>query len=183
MKLQRFSLLATAAGLFVSGFVMADDDDDWGWSRRAPDVAPVKNELYQSECGSCHFAYQPGLLPAASWKKLMGGLDNHFGESAELFEQTRKELTDYLLANAADKVEGYKRSAKIVRSLGGNAPLRISETPYIRYKHDEIPKRLILNNPDVRSLSNCMACHTRADSGSFAEREIRIPGIGRWEDD
>lgn len=171
--------LVTAA-LLSSGAVMADDD--WGWSRRGPGVAPVKNELYKGECGTCHFAYQPGLLPAASWKKLMSGLDDHFGENAELDTQTQKQLTDYLLANAADKVEGYHRSDRIVASVRGEAPLRITDVPYIRYKHNEIPMRVIRNNKDVRSLSNCAACHTRADTGSFAERDIRIPGIGRWED-
>jgi len=179
MKLKRISLIALAACTFASGVAMADDD--WGWSRRGPDVAPVKNELYKSECGSCHFAYQPGLLPAASWKKLMGGLDDHFGENAELFEQTRKELTDYLVANAAD-MSDYRRSRKIARSAGNDAPLRITDVPYIRYKHNEIPMRVIRGNKEVRSLSNCVACHTQAATGSFAEREIRIPGVGRWED-
>lgn len=181
MKIKAIHLAALAVCTIGNNSVLADDD--WGWSRRGPDVAPVKNELYQSECGSCHFAYQPGLLPAASWEKIMGGLADHFGENAELFEDTRVELTDYLVVNAADNVDGYRRSAKILRSLRGEAPLRITETPYIRYKHNEIPTRVIRNNKDVRSLSNCAACHTRADTGSYAEREINIPGIGRWEDD
>jgi hypothetical protein len=180
MKLQRLSMLAMAATLFSSGAVMAEDD--WGWSRRGPGVAPVKNELYKSECGACHFAYQPGLLTAASWQKLMGGLDSHFGENAELDAPTQKELTTYLVMNAADNVEGYRRSAKIARSVADTVPLRITEVPYIRYKHNEIPMRVIKVNKDIGSLSNCAACHTRADTGSFSEREIRIPGIGRWED-
>ncbi|MCW9089130.1 MAG: diheme cytochrome c, partial [Gammaproteobacteria bacterium] len=62
MKLKTIPLTALAVCTLGANSVLADDD--WGWSRRAPDVAPVKNELYQSECGSCHFAYQPGLLPA-----------------------------------------------------------------------------------------------------------------------
>jgi hypothetical protein len=180
MKLQRLSTFAMAAALLASGAVIADDD--WGWSSRGPGVAPVKNELYKSECSTCHFAYQPGLLPAASWKKLMAGLDDHFGENAELDAQTRKELTDYLVMNAADNVEGYRRSAKIARSIGSDAPLRITEVSYIRRKHNEIPMRVIKGNKEIGSLSNCVACHTRADTGSYTEREIRIPGIGRWED-
>lgn len=181
MKLKAISL--TAITLCTLGMNSVLADDDWGWSRRGPDVAPVKNELYQNECGSCHFAYQPSLLPAASWEKIMGGLTDHFGENAELLEDTRTELTDYLVTNAADNVDGYRRSAKILRSLRGETPLRISETPYIRNKHDEIPARVFRTNTELRSLSNCAACHTRADSGSFAEREIDIPGFGRWEDD
>lgn len=175
------SNLMVAAGLWLaSGVALADDD--WGWSRRGPDVAPVKNELYKSECGSCHFAYQPGLLPARSWQKLMGSLENHFGENAELDAGIRRQLTDYLVANAAEKSDT-RRSAKILRSLGEESPLRITEVPYIRYKHNEIPMRLIRGNDQVRSLSNCAACHTRAETGSFAEREIVVPGAGRWEDD
>lgn len=180
MQLKQLSLAAMVAALVATNVVMADDD--WGWSRRGPDVAPVKNELYKSECSACHFAYQPGLLPAASWKKLMGGLDNHFGENAELDAQTRKELTDYLVTNAADNAMDYYRSAKIARSVGSDAPLRITEVPYMRYKHNEIPMRIIKGNKDIGSLSNCAACHTRANVGSFAEREINIPGMGRWED-
>ncbi len=169
-----------AAGLwFTSIHVMADDDDG---GRRGPDVAPVTNEMYRSECGSCHFVYQPGLLPADSWRKLMGSLQDHFGENAELSDEARQQLTDYLVLHAAENSKT-RRSARILRSVGDDAPLRITDVPYIRRKHDEIPIRLIRDNPEVRSLSNCAACHTRADTGSFAERDIRIPGVGRWDDD
>lgn len=180
MKLKTIHLAALAVCTLGANSVPADEG--WGWFRRDPGVAPVKNELYKSECGSCHFAYQPGLLPAASWKKLMGGLEDHFGENAELFEQTRQELTGYLVANAADRSDA-RRSRKIARSLGNEAPLRIIDVPYIRDKHDEVPLRYIRGNPEVRSLSNCSACHTRAESGSFSDSEVRIPGVGRWEDD
>lgn len=180
MNKQIISVLAGAT--LVLGSSMASADDDWGWSRRGPDVAPVKNELYKSECGTCHFAYQPGLLPAQSWQKLMGSLSDHFGENAELDSDTQSKLTAYLVKGAAENSET-RRSAKILRSLGADAPLRITDVPYIRYKHNEIPARLISGNPGVRSLSNCAACHTQADKGSFSEREIRIPGVGRWEDD
>jgi hypothetical protein len=29
-------------------------------------VAPVSDKFYEKECASCHFAYQPGLLPSKS---------------------------------------------------------------------------------------------------------------------
>jgi hypothetical protein len=172
--------LMLAAGLWLAGGV-AMADDDWGWSKRGPDVAAVKNDLYRDECGACHFAYQPGLLPARSWQGLMDSLDNHFGENAELDSATRNRLASYLKVNAAE-FSSTRRSAKILRSLGGDAPLRITEVPYIRYKHNEIPLRFIRDDSRVRSLSNCASCHTRADTGSFAEREINVPGLGRWDD-
>lgn len=170
-------ILAFAAILcLASGSVTADDD-----YRRGPDVAPVNNATYQDECGSCHFAYQPGLMPTESWLKLMGNLGDHFGENAEVDGATRQEIINYLIANAAEQ-SGTRRSAKILRSMGKDLPIRISDIPYIRRQHDEIPPRLIRTNPALRSLSNCAACHTRAETGSYAEREILIPGLGRWED-
>lgn len=177
-------MLPLSVTLFLLvGSSMAFSDDDWGWSKhRRHTLPPVENQLYAEECGSCHFAYQPALLPAASWKKLLTRLQNHFGENAELSEQSVQELIAYLDANAADKVGGYKRPEKIMRSLGDMAPLRITDIPYIHRQHHEIPSRFIKGNPDIRSLSNCANCHIQAAKGSYAEREIRIPGIGRWDD-
>lgn len=174
-----------AAGLLLGSFGAnggAVEEGRAGNPAVRTDVAPVANLLYKSECGSCHFAYQPGLLPARSWERLMGNLSDHFGENAELAPETVKAVTDYLVANAGDKVLT-RRSVKIVRSIPqGEAPLRISEVPYLAQKHREIPARLIRGNAKVGSLSNCAACHTRAETGSFSEREIDIPGHGAWQD-
>jgi hypothetical protein len=146
------------------------------------DVKPVNNTTYKEECGSCHFAYQPGLLPARSWEKMMGDLENHFNENAELDKNTEVELTKYLVDNAADFAD-YKRSKRIMSSLGKNdKPLRITKTPYFIRKHDEIPKNKLQNNPKISSFSQCAACHVNAEKGSYDEDEIRIPGVGRWED-
>jgi ferredoxin len=146
------------------------------------DVAIVKNTKYKEECGSCHFAYQPGLLPARSWEKMMANLDNHFDENAELDKETQTELTTYLITNAADHAD-YKRSQRIMGSLSKNdTPLRITETPYFLRKHNEIPRKVIENNPKLSSFSQCAACHVNAEKGSYDEDEVRIPGVGKWED-
>ncbi len=176
--MNKMMLALVAAVCLASGGAIADDD--WK-SHRGPDVPPVNNTLYQQECGSCHFAYQPGLLPTESWLKLMGSLSDHFSENAELDGATRQQLVSYLVANAAEHA-GTRRSAKILRSLNKEMPVRITDVPYIRRQHDEIPSRLIRTNAALRSLSNCAACHTRAETGSYAERDILIPGLGRWED-
>jgi cytochrome c553 len=177
MKKLMVSLLALA-GVATVGVVLADDDGYRG--SRGPDVRPVDNALYKSECGSCHFAYQAGFLPARSWKQLMGGLADHFGDNAELGAADRQAIEEYLVANAADNVDG-RRSGKFMSSMGNSTPLRITEVRYFQGKHNEVPAR-VLKHEKIGSLSNCAACHTRADLGSYAEREIRIPGVGRWED-
>ena len=185
--------LTILAVLFTTTVAIGDDDryeneehEGKGFISRIfgtkLDVAPVKNTVYKEECGSCHFAYQPGLLPARSWKKMMGDLENHFDENAELDADVQKALMAYLVKNSAD-TSNYKRSRKIMNSLRKNAtPLRITETPYFIRKHDEVPKRAFKNNPKLGSFSQCDACHTGADKGSYDEDAVRIPGIGRWDD-
>lgn len=101
------NVLGIALGLgAISGVVLSDDDDEHedrsSWKKSRLDVAPVANAFYKEECGSCHFPYQPGLLPARSWQKMMGGLEDHFGENAELDAADAQQLTDYFTANAAD---------------------------------------------------------------------------------
>ena len=186
-KFLTIAAIAATSTLLFSASVYGDDDDDdewrFDWFRQSKlDVAPVDNPLYREECGSCHFAFQPGLLPEKSWRKMMSGLEDHFGDNAELDAETQKNLLDYLVANSADK-SNYKRSKRIVGSLRRNeVPLRISDTLYFIRKHDEIPKRFVTGNKEIGSYSKCEACHTRAKSGSYNEHEVKIPGVGRWED-
>lgn len=185
---KKFLVLAiTAIGMITASQVILSDeddherDDDHGFWSRSVDVEPVSNDTYRDECGSCHFAYPAGLLPETSWRKVMANLDGHFGDNAELDPETHKQVIDYLITNSADK-SGAKRSRKIMRSLGNTVPLRVTETTYFQRKHDEVPARLVRENDQVGSFSNCPACHTKADQGSFSESEIRIAGYGRWDD-
>jgi hypothetical protein len=169
-NLIEFTLIGLAL-LAVAGLVMGSDDeheDEHGYrsSLSAPSFEP-----YQTECGSCHLAYPPGLLPAQSWERLMDGLADHFGDNAELPAQDAAQIRDYLLAHA---------SRRMVR--GDERPLRITDSRYFQRKHDEVPARLVKDNPEVRSFSNCQACHRKAEAGSFDEHTVNIPGYGRWDD-
>lgn len=150
--------------------------------KRKKEVAPVASDVYQEGCGECHFLYQPGLLPEPSWRKLMqpDALADHFGENAELSDEARTKILEFLVANSADKSD-YKRSKKIMASLdAGAAPLRIIEVPYIKRKHDEIPDKLIKGNEKVKSLSYCDKCHQKAGENSFDDDTVNIPGHGNW---
>jgi len=184
-----FATLLLAGGLTLTpcGIAHADDDDEYGeheGGRHAlsVDVPAVANKLYASECGSCHFAYHPGWLPARSWQQMMGNLADHFGENAELDSATRDALTGYLAAHAADS-EPNRMSRRILASLKADeTPQRISDLRFMRHEHDEIPSRMMENNPKVGSRSSCQACHTQAAAGIFDEHGVNIPGFGRFED-
>ena len=149
-------------------------------NRTAPAV--VNNQQYATECGACHFAYQPGWLPARSWQKMMSSLQNHFGENAEMSAESRAVITAYLVEEAADK-SVHRRSQRLLRGIAADeAPQRISELPYMQKKHDEIPARFVQGNALVGSLANCVACHSQAGKGYFDEHGVKIPGYGYWED-
>jgi len=183
--------LAITAVIFTVGFVTlpvvwGDDDFRWGeieeYKHRTNDVSAVTDPVYIEECNSCHMAYPPGLLPIRSWNKVMLNLENHFGDNAELDPKTQRIITRYLLTNSAD-ISDYQRSKKISKSISFNdVPVRMSETPYFKQEHDEIPARFVTGNPKVNSFSQCDACHAKAEQGSFNEHDVNIPGYGRWDD-
>ena len=182
------TILLITALVFVNSEKAWSDENGEEWSLfnlsslKHSGVVRVDNIIYKDECGSCHMAYSPGLLPVDSWKKVMLNLEDHFGDNAELEQSTYQELLEYLTDNAADKSE-YRRSKKIVRSLKTNETVnRITETPYFIRKHDEIPKQFVVGNTKVGSFSQCNLCHLNAKKGSFSEDEVSIPGVGYWED-
>ncbi len=157
-------------------------DDHYYGSRGYKGVAPVKDQLYINECGSCHFAYQPGLLPERSWIKLMKDLENHFDADASLEPEDNQKILRYLVDNSAEKFTNYKRSRKINNSIRFyETPIAVSDTRYFIKKHRKIRKNLI-EQKEVKSISNCIACHTTADRGIYSERDIKIPNYGRWDD-
>lgn len=177
-----------------AGMVMADrdgygddDDDERGFFSRwmKPDRVAYNtqhSQLYQEECGSCHFPFQPGFLPAESWQAIMQGLEDHFGENAELSDAASQQITEFLLSNSAGKVDR-EIPNKVNWSLRYTPkPERITETAFFRHEHREIPPRLLQQEGNELSFANCDSCHTRALQGSYNEHEIRIPGIGRWDD-
>ena len=138
-------------------------------------VPPVANLQYRQQCGECHMAYQPALLPAASWQAILAKLPEHFGEQVEVTATDRSALQGYLAANAAESC-GCKISGKILKNLGGQVPLRITETSYFRHKHDghDIPAGAF-ERKAVGSRGNCRACHPTAEQGCYNEDLVRIP--------
>jgi hypothetical protein len=147
-----FALLALLA---TAGLARADGD-----RRQAVPLLPQ----YRSECAACHVAYPPGMLPAASWQRLMRGLPQHFGTDASLDAATVDKLSQWLTANA-----GSSRRTK-------EAPPqdRITQSAWFRREHRELTAAT-WTLPAVKSPSNCAACHSAAEQGDFNEHAARIP--------
>lgn len=119
---------------------------------------------YQQECATCHIAFPPGMLPAASWQRLLAGMERHFGTNASLDMPTRKQLEGWLTAQAGS----YRR----VR----NEPPRdrISLSDWFVRQHDEVPT-VVWKRASIGSAANCAACHAKAARGDFNEHQVRIP--------
>jgi mono/diheme cytochrome c family protein len=130
------------------------------------DTAQVK---FTKECGACHMAFQPELLPARSWTALMAGLNNHFGENATLDADTNREILAYLQAHAADAGGGWHHHHNhMLRGLSANdTPLRITDTPYWIREHRREIAASAFSNPKVKSKANCVACHAGAEKGYY----------------
>lgn len=118
----------------------------------------VDHPLWREECGSCHLAYPPGLLPAASWEQMMGRLDRHFGSNASLDPRSQQQITAFLRQHAATSGKPARQESE-----------RISTTPWFTREHSRALARTGV--PAAR----CESCHTDAQQGRFAEDAIRLP--------
>ena len=131
-------------------------------------MPPIEHAATLKECGACHLAFPPQMLPARSWKKLMDDLANHFGENASMEEATRKEIAAYLAANAGDAALS-KLGRRFLRGIDGTeTPLRITQTPFWQAAHEEIPIARFTSAP-VKTPANCAACHRAAAKSIFGE--------------
>ena len=173
MQQNIFILLVSCLFLIsLSPKAIADHDDERK-RHGSKYLTPVNNEVFKQECGVCHFAYQPGLLPSGSWEKILSNLPTHFGEEVSLDQESKNIISEYLRANAAEHSRA-KRARKILKSLRGQTPLRITETPYIQEKHHELDSG-IFSRQSIGSRSNCIACHLTAKQGNYDDDFVRIP--------
>jgi cytochrome b len=130
--------------------------------------------LWREECGSCHLAFHPNLLPARSWKLIMAGQGQHFGTDLALDAPTAAAILAFVVRNSAEN-STTEAALKIDRSIPpGVTPLRITETPYWVEKHRDI-RGSDWQLPLVKSKSNCAACHLDAVAGTFEDAAMRIP--------
>ena len=154
MRTAKASLLAAA--LILSTAARAD---------RLPIPADAP-PAFQAECGGCHLPYPPALLTAPDWKRVMSKLDKHYGDNASLDEKTRRELEDFLVRNASNRS----------RMAGEGDPPRLTASAWFRREHRKVPASL-WRDARVKSASNCTACHSRAEEGSYRGREIALPEL------
>lgn len=154
MKLKPVFVLSGLCAALVAPLAQAD-------SVAMPRAALPK---YAQECGACHMAFPPGLLPAASWQRIMAGLDKHYGTDAALDAASAQQISAWLQAHAGS----YKR----VREEPPKD--RITLSNWFTRKHREVAPE-VFKRASIKSAANCAACHAGADKGDFNDDNVRIP--------
>jgi Dihaem cytochrome c len=155
MKIRSFWVACLTFFAMSTGLVWADN-------LRIPD-AP---KSWLAECASCHQAYPPGLLSANDWKRVMAGLDKHYGTDASMTAKEVQEISQFLTLNAGVKDSRY---------VSPIDPPRVTKTAWFERKHRKIPDAA-WSDIRIKSANNCTACHTQAAQDSYSEREIAVPG-------
>jgi hypothetical protein len=104
----------------------------------------------------------------------MGGLDEHFGDSAKVDAATAEAITRYLVENAADHATG-DESRVIMHSLGpGEVPARITDVPFIAGLHAAVMDPRWNGQPRPKRLTECDVCHVRAPRGDYRIQAFRV---------
>jgi cytochrome b len=130
-----------------------------------------KNELFVSECASCHTLYPPHLLSKNSWHLLMSDLENHFGDDASLDIEDHNIILAFLLLHSAE-TSTMEVSKKILDSIENKDIITISKTTFWEERHQEIAKEIFLHE-QVKSKANCKACHKDIEKGLIEDENIK----------
>ena len=136
----------------------------------------VQDETYIEECGACHLAYAPDLLPVTSWQRVMVGLEDHFGENAELDDQSAEHISGYLDSHGLSRGNP-SRMSRLLRGLPEPPPLRITELPSFVNMHYLVARQLEVEELHEGFLSPCADCHREAELGIY-DKERLHPGYG-----
>lgn len=161
MKPRTRMVVPAAFALVFAGLVLARAQA--GGSHYFP---PVADPVVKEECGSCHLAFAPSMLPARSWERMMATLGEHFGDDATVEPAVAARIAKYLVDNAGD-AGGRRYGEKLLRGVpAAAAPLRITELPAWVREHRKVPD-WEWRHKDVRTRANCAACHPDAERGYY----------------
>jgi mono/diheme cytochrome c family protein len=148
------SQLALSFTLIATGCAYADED------QVVPRNVPP---AYTQECAACHVAYPPRMLPAQSWRRIMSGLDRHYGTDAALDKSRAREISAWLQTNAATRASATPPPQD-----------RITRSTWFEREHRNLDAS-VWKLPSVKSAANCSACHTGAEQGQFDDDNLRVP--------
>lgn len=114
-----------------------------------PQNLQLAQQLYLTNCSSCHIAVPPAVLPTQTWQQLL--LDsNHYGATLELpLQPERSYIWNYL--------QTYSRSLNPEEEI----PYRVQRSRYFKILHPRV------DLPSNLNLNSCSSCHPGAAQFNF----------------
>lgn len=163
--------LTVFAGWYFRGYVGATPERPY-----LPYTSPAlpTSAQWTEECGGCHLAYHPSLLPVRAWHALLAQQADHFGEDLVLDADVIASLQAFALAHAAEQGESEAAMKIAASTVAADSPLRITETEYWRRKHADIVETA-WKTASVHGKGDCGACHYDAEAATFEDSAMRIP--------
>ncbi len=165
-RFQRFFSIFWAGALVIFGVFLLNKNNFLLKEKLEQIDYKAQNSVFVKECASCHMLYAPFLLSGDKWQKMMEDLENHFGDDASIDEADNANITEFLLANSADKLR-----TKWAVKFRKNDEIAITKSPYWIKKHKKIDEKVFAKN-DIKSKANCVACHKDIDKGVISKSLI-----------
>jgi hypothetical protein len=110
----------------------------------------VGQQLYLTQCSSCHVAVPPAVLPRETWAALLNDTA-HYGVTLEpLFRFDAQVIWNYLNAYSGPQIEP-------------RTPFRIRNSAYFAALHPQV------DLPPSLTINSCISCHPSARSFNFRE--------------
>lgn len=107
-------------------------------------------ELYVENCGSCHIALPPEILPSETWRRLLLEPQQHYGQQLKpLIGPTLLVMWEYL------------RTFSRPQAKKEQIPYRVSESRFFKALHPRV------KFPEKVSLGSCVSCHTGVAQSNY----------------
>lgn len=144
------------------------DNSSTGRDKRpnTPTIAADAAQTWRNECGRCHMAFPPGLLPGKAWGVHMDTLNNHFGRNASLGPREEQEIREFLMLVSSNNplpVEGV---------ISADEQPRITQTNWFKRQHRKVDAETFTQG-SVRAPANCAGCHGDIERGSYRRARVR----------
>ena len=167
------TVVSVSAALYFRGYLVETADNLY-MPYKGPSLPD--SALWREECGSCHFAFHPTLLPERSWRAIFEQQHEHFGDDLDLENDTYQELLDFHVQNAAESKLSEPAHKVLLFEDPTSVPLRVTETKYWKHKHEDI-EEIYWKSKKVKAKGNCTACHLDAKQGTFEDSDMRLPKL------
>ena len=116
---------------------------------RVPDRYQLGQTLYLENCGSCHIALPPAIMPTETWRQLLQE-EQHYGVQLQpLIDPPRLLVWQYLQIYSRPQLKDEP------------TPYRINSSRYFQALHPRV------EFPEPVTLNSCASCHVGASEYDF----------------